>query len=482
MTAYLPGSIRPPSLPKEGVLDLIVANRAREIAKERRRNRAPVLNAGKRRKPLSLTLALSRPGPRFIFECKKASPTHGPLAPGLDLAGLAETYARFADVISVLTEKKFFGGSLADLSLFRKKTNLPILAKDFFIDEVQVLDAHRAGADAILLMLSILDDKAYLHLRNCAKGLGLEILTEVHSAAEMERANSLGAELIGINNRDLKTLKISFETTRKLAPLAQPGALLVSESGIATRQDVIALGKHVDAFLIGSALMRSNARDLLVRRLVFGEVKICGITRKSDAHDAYKCGATYGGLNFVAGTPRAIPPSRAKQIKAGIPLGWIGVFRGRAPEYAAGIAAQLELSGVQLHGQETPAYRARLRSLLPEGCEIWQALALDGCSAPRRLPHADRLLFDTRTASQFGGTGQTFDWAHLNQTKMPSGYGLAGGIHAGNVLAALAAGAPLIDICSGVEAAPGIKSLKKMKDLFQIIRKFRDGAAEKRPC
>ncbi|MCH7630646.1 MAG: tetratricopeptide repeat protein [Proteobacteria bacterium] len=267
-----------------------------------------------------------------------------------------------------------------------------------------------------------------------------------------------------------------------LAPLAPPGALLVSESGIATRQDVIALGKHVGAFLIGSALMQSKARDLLVRRLVFGEVKICGITRKSDAHDAYKCGATYGGLNFVAGTPRAIPPSRARKIKAGIPLSWIGVFRGRAPEYAADIAAQLDLSGVQLHGRETPAYRARLRSLLPEGCEIWQALALDGGPAPRTLPHADRLLFDTRTASQFGGTGQAFDWAYLNQTKMPSGYGLAGGIHAGNVLAALAAGAPLIDICSGVEAAPGVKSLKKMKDLFQTIRKFKDGAAEQRPC
>lgn len=475
-----PGKAASPSGP--GVIDLIVANRAREIAKERRLGRFLVKNPVQRRKPFSLACALSRPGPRFIFECKKASPTHGPLAPGLDLAGLAETYLPFADAISVLTEKKFFGGSLADLSLFRKKINLPILAKDFFIDEVQVLDAHRAGADAILLMLSILDDKTYLHLRNCAKGLGLEILTEVHDEQEMERANSLGAELIGINNRDLKTLKISLETTRKLAPLAPPGALLVSESGIATRQEVIALGKHVGAFLIGSALMRSNARDLLVRRLVFGEVKICGITRKSDAREAYKCGATYGGLNFVAGTPRAIPPSRARKIKAGIPLGWIGVFRGRAPEYAAAIAAQLELSGVQLHGRETPAYRARLRSLLPEGCEIWQALALEGGPAPRRLPHADRLLFDTRTASQFGGTGRAFDWACLNQTKMPSGYGLAGGIHAGNVLAALAAGAPLIDICSGVEAAPGVKSLKKMKDLFQTIRKFNDSAAEKRPC
>ncbi|MCH8081759.1 MAG: bifunctional indole-3-glycerol-phosphate synthase TrpC/phosphoribosylanthranilate isomerase TrpF [Proteobacteria bacterium] len=482
MTAYLPGSIRPPSLPKEGVLDLIVANRTREIARERQQNQMPLKNKVKRRKPLSLIKALKKPGARFIFECKKASPTHGPLAPGLDITSLAETYARFADAVSVLTEKKFFGGSLEDLSLFRSKLNVPILAKDFFIDEVQVLDAHRAGADAILLMLSILDDKTYLHLRNYAKGLGLEILTEVHTAAEMERANSLGAELIGINNRDLKTLKISFETTRKLAPLARPGALLVSESGIATRQDVIALGKHVGAFLIGSALMRSNARDLLVRRLVFGEVKICGITRKSDAHDAYQCGATYGGLNFVAGTPRAIPPSRARKIKAGIPLGWIGVFRGRAPEYAADIAAQLDLSGVQLHGRETPAYRARLRSLLPEGCEIWQALALDGGPAPRTLPHADRLLFDTRTASQFGGTGRAFDWAHLNQTKMPSGYGLAGGIHAGNVLAALAAGAPLIDICSGVETAPGIKSLKKMKDLFRTIRKFNDSAAEQRPC
>ncbi len=482
MTASLPGSIRPPSPSGAGVLDLIVANRAREIAKERRLGRFLVKSPMQRRKPLSLALTLRRHGTRFIFECKKAAPSQGIFLPQITVDNLAKIYLPFADAISVLTEKKFFGGSLEDLSAFRKKTNLPILAKDFFIDEVQVLNAHRAGADAILLMLSILDDKTYLHLRNCARSIGLEILTEVHDQQEMERAKSLGAELVGINNRDLKTLKISLETTHKLAQLAPPGALLVSESGIATRQDVIALGKHVGAFLIGSALMQSNARDLLVRQLVFGEVKICGITRKSDAHDAYQCGATYGGLNFVAGTPRAIPPSRARKIRAGIPLRWIGVFRGRTPEYAAAIAAQLKLSGVQLHGRETTAYRARLRSLLPEGCEIWQALALDGGPAPRRLPHADRLLFDTRTASQFGGTGRAFDWTCLNQTKMPASYGLAGGIHAGNVFAALAAGAPLIDICSGVEAAPGIKSLKKMKDLFRTIRKFKDGAAEKRPC
>ena len=482
MTEHPLRSIRPSSPSGAGVLDLIVQNRAQEIAEERRRNRAPVLNTGKRRKPLSLALALSRPGPRFIFECKKSSPSHGKLAPGLDITGLAETYAPFADAISVLTEKKFFNGSFEDLSLFRTKLNVPILCKDFFIDEVQVLDAYQAGADAILLMLSILDDKTYLHLRNCAKGLGLEILTEVHTAEEMERANSLGANLIGINNRDLGTLEVSFDTTRKLAPLAPAGALLVSESGIASREDVIRLSNHVDGFLVGSALMRSNARELLVRRLLFGEVKICGIARKTDARDVYKCGATYGGLNFVAGTPRAIPPSRGRKIKAGIPLRWIGIFRERTPEYVAGIANKLDLFGVQLHGRETIAYRNRLRSLLPKGCEIWQALALEGSSAPHTLRHADRLLFDTKTKGRFGGTGLAFDWTYLKQTKMPSGYGLAGGIHAGNILAAMATGAPLLDICSGVEAAPGIKSAEKLKGLFRTIRKFNGGAAGEKSC
>src|SRR6266404_916166 len=185
----------------------------------------------------SLASVLAEPGARFILEIKKASPSAGAIRPGADPAALARGYAGVADALSVLCDRAYFGGSLDDLAAARAAFEGPILAKDFFIDIRQVAEARIAGADAVLVMLSLLDDERAREIIAEARRFGMDALVEVHDEAQMRRALALGAPLIGINNRDLRDLSIDLSTTDRLASMtADP--ILVSESGIATRTDV----------------------------------------------------------------------------------------------------------------------------------------------------------------------------------------------------------------------------------------------------
>lgn len=450
------------------VLEKILKSKKREVAAFSKVNIPPRV----RRDPVSLKKALKKPGPGFILECKRASPSLGDIRPDADLEDLVRVYAPFADAISVLTDKTFFKGSLQDLESLGKLTSLPLLAKDFFIDEIQIKRAYSAGADAILLMLSVLDDAAYLRLAKAARNLGLEILTEIHTAKEMVRANALGAKIIGINNRDLKTLKVDIETTRKLAPLARKGVVLVSESGFSKRQQIMSLAKKVHGFLIGSSLMAVDRPDLKLRQMVFGEIKICGLTRPEDAKHSYQSGATFGGLNFVEGTPRAIEPGDAKKVMADTPLKWVGVFRNSEPNYIAAVASVLDLDAVQLHGVETEQFRTKLRKILLGKAELWQAV--EGTKyVPEVAPDVcDRLILDSKRHRIFGGTGFAFGWGPLKKLKKKAHLGLAGGLVPGNMSRALKTGIPLLDVCSGVEESHGKKSPEKITALFQAIRKF----------
>jgi len=469
MTICLPPASRTSSPDREGVLDNIVRHKRGEIAALSLRGR-PSARKRAAAKPLSLEAALTKPGPRFIFEYKRSSPSQGVLQANGSPAKMAKTYRRFADAVSVLTDSKFFKGSYHDLAAFRAAVKVPILCKDFILDESQILAAYAAGADAVLLMLSILNDRAYLRLSKYARELGLEVLTEVHGTEELARALILGARLVGINNRDLRTLDVSLETTRRLAPLAPDRVTLVSESGIAQRKDVLDLSSLADGFLVGTAAMQSHRPDLVVRDLTFGQVKICGLTQRTDARAAYNAGASYGGVNFVAGTPRALTPRAAKGVIGNVPLKWVGIFRGAAAPFVAEAARNLNLAAVQLHGRETASYRACLRKTLPKSCEIWQAVEASGAAALIKPRECDRVLLDSRTGSVFGGTGKTFDWRRLERTKGIAGFGLAGGITPDNVAEAASTGAGIIDVCSGVEKAPGIKSPAKLKALFGAIR------------
>ena len=199
------------------------------------------------------------PQPALIMECKAASPSRGTIRSDYDPASLAAQYAPYAAAVSVLTEPDRFNGSFDDLAAVREVVDVPVLCKDFIVDEVQVLAARSLGADAVLLMLSVVPDDVYRELAELAHSLGMEVLTEVSTPQEMHRASALGAEVIGINNRDLRTLETDLARTEEMAPLAPAGVVLVGESGVSAAEDVRRLSGLVDALLVGSSL--SGAPD-----------------------------------------------------------------------------------------------------------------------------------------------------------------------------------------------------------------------------
>ena len=199
------------------------------------------------------------PQPALIMECKAASPSRGTIRSNYDPAALAAQYAPHAAAVSVLTEPDRFNGSFDDLAAVREVVDVPVLCKDFIVDEVQVLAARSLGADAVLLMLSVVPDDVYRELAELAHSLGMEVLTEVSTPQEMHRASALGAEVIGINNRDLRTLETDLARTEEMAPLAPAGVVLVGESGVGAPEDVRRLSGLVDALLVGSSL--SGAPD-----------------------------------------------------------------------------------------------------------------------------------------------------------------------------------------------------------------------------
>lgn len=218
------------------------------------------LAAIRRRDGLTSTGSVQRP-PRLIAELKRASPSKGMLAPHLDLFQVAEIYMdNGAAAMSVLTDEKFFLGKLETLHALRTShpARVPLLRKDFTIDEVQLYEARANGADAILLIAAVLtDDKLFADLHATALALGLTALVEVHNEAELERALKIpDIKLVGINNRDLGTFTLSLETTERLRPLIPSGITVVAESGIFTADDVTRLEKvGIDAILVGEALI-----------------------------------------------------------------------------------------------------------------------------------------------------------------------------------------------------------------------------------
>lgn len=444
-----------------GVLGEIVARKRIDVA-ARLAGGVPAAAPTRR----SLRAALAKPGARFVMEVKKASPSEGAIRRGVDPAEQAGAYAGVADAISVLTDGPYFGGSLEDVAAVRAVFDGPILAKDFVVDPRQVAEARAYGADAVLAMLSVLDDDGARAVLAAAEALGMDVLVEAHDEAEARRAVALGVPLIGVNNRDLTTLKVDLATTGRLAPLVPADRVLVAESGIATRADVERLAPHVDAFLVGTALMRAAWPAAAARALAFGRVKICGITNEEDAEAAVAAGASYLGLVMVPGTPRAVTREQAGRI-TGAPLA--GVFRNEKLMEVALAAHELGLAAVQLHGDEDAAYIRGLRPLLPAGTEIWTTGAV-GRDLPASRPGADRTLFDTQVDGRTGGTGKAFDWDRVRDRPELGSALLAGGLNPGNARDAAKVGAWALDLCSGVEATPGHKDPAKLAAFFEALR------------
>lgn len=418
----------------------------------------------------SFTETLAKPGARFILEIKKASPSAGAIRPGADPAVLARGYAGVADALSVLCDRAYFGGSLDDLAAARAEFDGPILAKDFFIDIRQVAKARIAGADAVLVMLSLLDDSQACAIIAEARRFEMDALVEVHDESEMRRALALGCPLIGINNRDLRDMSIDLATTERLAPMA-PDCILVSESGVSARSDVDRLAPSVDSFLVGSALMRASEPAQAARELIFGRIKVCGLTCGADLDAARP--AAFSGFVFVPGSPRHITAQEAAPLaglahKSGMLP--VGVFRGAPKAQVVELAKALELAAVQIHGTNDRSYLRELKELLPSATELWAMSAVERSSVTQPEPGADRILYDTSIDGHAGGTGRTFDWNLIRGDPDLNRNILAGGLDPSNARAASEVGAYALDVCSGTEAAPGRKDPAKIAAFFEALR------------
>jgi indole-3-glycerol phosphate synthase len=242
-----------------GILQRIVARKREEVAALRAGAAELRARAADAPAPLGFAAALRRPAEvRLLAEVKRRSPSAGPIRPDANAPTVAGWYRDAgAAAVSVLTDREFFGGSLDDLRRVRAAVELPLLRKDFVIDPLQVWEARAAGADAVLLIVRILEDARMADLLALAAELGMAALVEAHDAAEVRRALDAGATLLGINNRDLDTFRTDLELSVRLAPGVPAGVTLVAERGIRTAADVARLGAAgVDAVLVGESLMR----------------------------------------------------------------------------------------------------------------------------------------------------------------------------------------------------------------------------------
>ena len=454
---------------------------------------------------------------RLIAEVKRASPSKGLLAERFDPVAQARAYAAGgAAAISVLTEPDFFRGALDHLRAVRAAVDAPVLRKDFLLDPYQVYEARAAGADAVLLICALLDDETLRALLALTRALGMEALVEAHNADEARRAVALGASVIGVNSRDLRTFAVDPDVVRRLRPLVPADRLFVAESGIVDERDAArARAFGVDAILVGEALMRAPAPDSLTRRLAnapggatahfFGAtsdpfVKICGLKTPDDVRAALRLGADAFGLIFAA-SRRQVTPEHARQLvhvariaseqpaqagfvadREGGPLGAalaasalaIGVFVNEPVERIASIATTVGLDAVQLSGDESPEMCAAVAEAT--GLPVLRALrlrTLDDLPLLEEYALAGAtLLLDTPTGDgSYGGTGQTGDWRLAAEAARRWPIILAGGLTPDNLAEALAVVAPRgVDVSSGVETN-GVKDEMKIADFLRVAHR-----------
>ncbi len=425
----------------------------------------------------SLYDMLARPGAQFIMECKSSSPSLGTIRKHYEPGEIASIYSRYAAGISVLCEPEHFGGDYDHLATVASITHLPVLCKDFIIDEAQIHAARYFGADAILLMLSVLDDATYTKLSTAAARLGMDVLTEVIDETEAQRAARLGAKIFGINHRNLHDLTIDLDRSQRLAPLAPEGSLVIAESGIRDVDTVRRLGVHSDGYLVGSHLTSQPDIDRAARELVYGANKVCGLTSWSAAQAARAAGAVYGGLIFEQSSPRNVSRETATDIISHEPhLSYVAVSR-RTTGYAE--LLQDGIHAVQVHAPYQGSIEAEkqlltsIRAEVGPTIEVWRAVTMTKAHGPdvaaALVDSADKLVLDAHT----GGSGETFDWSTI-PAEVKAATLLAGGVGPDNVEKALAIGCSGVDLNSGVEypTHKGRKDAGALRRVFHTIRNF----------
>lgn len=428
----------------------------------------------------------------FICEVKKASPSKGIIAEDFPYLDIAKEYeVAGAAAISVLTEPDFFKGDKKYLQEIASTVKIPVLRKDFIIDEYQIYQAKVWGASAILLICACLDMPTLTKFRELADSLGLSSLVEAHDENEVQMAIDCGARIIGVNNRNLKDFTVDVQNSVRLRNLVQDDVIFVSESGLETPEDIQVLrDNNIGVALMGETFMRSPNK---VEKLAYlygptyytPKVKMCGISKVETIPAVVEAKPDYMGLVF-APSKRQVTVDQAKTLVEELhkqytkrynngaeqsnndEIKTVGVFVNETLDNLVSIATETNLDAVQLHGDEDEAFIQSLKGRT--NVEIWKAVQIRSAADAEAWidSSADMLLFDAYHKDERGGTGEVFDWSSLDEFERP--FMLAGGIDSTNVARAIRTVRPYgIDISSGIETE-GVKDDEKIKAFTNIVR------------
>ena len=428
----------------------------------------------------------------FICEVKKASPSKGIIAEDFPYLDIAKEYeVAGAAAISVLTEPDFFKGDKKYLQEIASTVKIPVLRKDFIIDEYQIYQAKVWGASAILLICACLDMPTLTKFRELADSLGLSSLVEAHDEHEVQMAIDCGARIIGVNNRNLKDFTVDVQNSVRLRNLVQDDVIFVSESGLETPEDIQVLrDNNIGVALMGETFMRSPNK---VEKLAYlygstyytPKVKMCGISKVETIPAVVEAKPDYMGLVF-APSKRQVTVDQAKTLVEELhkqytkrynngaeqsnndEIKTVGVFVNETLDNLVTIAKGINLDVVQLHGDEDEAFIQSLKGRT--NVEIWKAVQIRSAADAEAWidSSADMLLFDAYHKDERGGTGEVFDWSCLDEFERP--FMLAGGIDSTNVARAIRTVRPYgIDISSGIETE-GVKDDEKIKAFTNIVR------------
>ena len=503
------------------ILDKIVEATKVRVAKEKEMETPEAVKAAALALPsdtgFPFEAALRQQDFNFICEVKKASPSKGIIAEHFPYLDIAKEYeVAGAAAISVLTEPDFFKGDKKYLQEIASTVKIPVLRKDFIIDEYQIYQAKVWGASAILLICACLDVPTLTKFRELADSLGLSSLVEAHDEKEVQMAIDCGARIIGVNNRNLKDFTVDVQNSVRLRNLVQDDVIFVSESGLETPEDIQVLrDNNIGVALMGETFMRSPNK---VEKLAYlygptyytPKVKMCGISKVDTIPAVVEAKPDYMGLVF-APSKRQVTVDQAKTlveelhkqyadrydtdvtqcnddtVQAGTvgikasenvqifeentnsdAIKTVGVFVNETVDNLVAIANEVNLDAVQLHGDEDEAFIQALKERTD--VEVWKAVQIRSAADAEAWidSSADMLLFDAYHKDERGGTGEVFDWSCLDEFERP--FVLAGGIDSTNVARAIRTVRPYgIDISSGIETN-GVKDDEKIKAFTNIVR------------